>query len=215
MLGILLPFVLIIGTGVLSKADWLQPSISHYYYSAMHIAFVGVLCLLCGFLVCYRGPEKYENRLSSYAGFFALGVAMFPTACKGFIGIQYFFVPDWQKWFNWIHYGSAALLFVCFAIFCFRIFRESDDKDTPRQTDTKKVRRNHFYTTCGYIIVASVSCIVIIALYECLAGPSSWFTYTTFIFETTSLLAFGFSWLLKGTYGMPKLSNQKIVGYFR
>lgn len=42
MLGFLLPFVLIAGAGLFSNAAWLQPSISHYYFSVMHIVFVVV-----------------------------------------------------------------------------------------------------------------------------------------------------------------------------
>ncbi len=218
ILGISLPFMLILGAGLFSNARWLQASISHYYFSVMHISFVGVLCLLCGFLVCYRGQVKQENNLSTLAGFFALSVATFPTDCKGFLGSQYFFVPAWKNWYEWVHYGSAACLFICFAIFCFKIFHESDDEKTPDLFDDKKKRRNSFYSSCGYIIAISIGCIGAIAVYKLVTGSSPEFTkYTTFIFETTSLLAFGSSWLLKGTYGLPPMKShaQKVMNYFR
>ncbi|HEX2683398.1 MAG TPA: hypothetical protein VHL77_05680, partial [Ferruginibacter sp.] len=85
ILGILLPFVLAAGTWLLGNCDELQPSISHYYYSIMHIVFVGTLCVLGGFLITYRGTSryKYENTVSNFAGICSFGVAVFPTDMQG------------------------------------------------------------------------------------------------------------------------------------
>lgn len=213
ILGILLPFALIFGNRLLGNECWLQPSISHYYYSYMHIAFIGVLCVLGGILISYREKEyKLANRVSTFSGFFAIGVAAFPTGFDGFLGQQYIDTSIWKEWFKWIHFGSAFCLFACFAIFCFVIFQKSDkDIETPESKfDKKKKTRNTIYKSCGWGIVASIVMIAVGFLYEKYVGPNGFTAYSTFIFETTALLCFGGSWLLKGSADW-KYSDNKVL----
>ncbi len=220
ILGILLPFTLAIGTFFIGNCSSLQPSISHYYFSIMHIVFVGTLCVLGGFLITYRGTSSYkhENGISNFAGVCAFGVAMFPTNMKGlvnppgcdcqFIELKTALVDP--VYIGWIHYGFAAGLFICFVFFCMRIFQDSD---LGEPIDAKKKRRNRIYKFCGYIIIASIVCIAAIAIYDRIDFP-----YSTFIFETTALLPFGFSWLLKGSvnWSNSKYSVlKKSISYFR
>ncbi len=207
ILGILMPFALIIGNRLLGNEYWLQPSISHYYYSYLHIVFVGVLCVLGGFLVTYKGKSRLENRTSNFAGAFAFGVAIFPTEFIDFMGQQYLNPTVWHQWFKWIHFGSAFVLFACFALFCFKIFQESDEGLSPSEFDEKKVIRNKIYTTCGWGIVASIVMIAIGFVWEMKFGANTFTTYSTFIFETTGLLFFGNSWLLKGSLNWKKTDN--------
>lgn len=213
VLGISLPFVLVIGSKLLADCSEIQPSISHYYYSIMHILFVGVLCVLGGFLVTYRGKSAFENRVSNIAGAFAFCVAIFPTDFVGFkepykgacnfIGIS--FAKQLPEYVNYIHFGSAALLFTCFSIFCMKIFQESDEG----VYDTKKKRRNRIYMTCGILIAISIASIAGIALYDRIAKVN-FFPYNVIVFETTALLPFGFSWLLKGSLNWPRSGNRVV-----
>jgi hypothetical protein len=220
VLGISLPFLLAFGT-LFSRAHTFQPSISHYYYSAMHVVFVGVLCLLSGFLFCYPGPHKYDRLISNLASAFALGVAAFPTDASGFLAFdeRYVMVTWWKDWVNWVHYGSATLLFVCFAFFCFKIFLDDDSGQIKTLLAGKKLRRNRFYKTCGAIILLSIGMIGSITAYECFVAKLPYFisTYNTIIFETTALLAFGSSWLLKGTYGISQVPAvfRLLVNHYR
>jgi len=224
ILGISLPFILTIGTYVIGNCSSLQPSISHYYFSIMHIVFVGTLCVLGGFLITYRGKSKYksENGVSNFAGVCAFGVAMFPTDMKGlvnpagcdcqFIELKAALVEP--EYIGWIHYTFAAGLFISFVFFCMKIFQDSD---LGEPIDAKKKRRNWIYKFCGYIIIASMVCIAAIAIYDRITHRNN-FPYSTFIFETTALLPFGFSWLLKGSvnWGNSKYSIlKKSVQYFR
>jgi nitrate reductase gamma subunit len=222
ILGILLPFILIAGNYLFSNCNYLQPSISHYYYSIMHIVFVGTLCVLGGFLITYRGKSRFENRVSNCAGACAFGVAIFPTAFNGFINpadcncqfIQLKTAEPIPGYIGYMHYGFAALLFICFTIFCFRIFQ---DPDVYNPNDVKKKLRNKIYRVCGYIIVASIIAIAAIAVYDRITGKDN-FPYSTFIFETTSLLPFGFSWLLKGSLNWKNSKSailRKTVQYVR
>lgn len=207
ILGLCLPFALLIGNKLLGSSVWFQPSISHFYYSYMHIAFVGVLCVLGGFLITYRGKSKLENRVSNFSGAFAFLVAMFPTAFQGFIGNDYLNPTVWHGWFKYIHFGSAGLLFACFAFFCLKIFQESDEGETEGNFDYKKKRRNKIYKTCGWGIVVSIILIGASTIYENAYGANTFTTYSTFIFETTALLFFGNSWLLKGSLNWKDMNG--------
>lgn len=219
ILGILLPFALIIGNHLLGNEYWLQESISHYFYSYMHIAFIAVLCILGIVLISYREKEyKLANRVSTLAGYFAFGVATFPTSFEGFMGSFYLKPTFWQPWFRWIHFGSAFLLFACFVIFCFVIFQKSDANIQPYLFDKKKRTRNSIYTYCGWGIVLSVVMIATGFLYEIYVEKNIYTTYSTFVFETTALLCFGSSWLLKGSVNWKNIDNKllrKIVAPVR
>ena len=202
VIGIALPFALILGNRLLGNEHWLQESISHYFYSYMHIAFVGVLCILGGVLISYREKSYlFANRVATFAGSFAILVAAFPTKYDGFLEPNYIHIEDvyWKSWFKIIHFGSATLLFVCFAIFCFVIFQKSDEGFVPTHFPEKKKLRNRIYKLCGWGIVFSILMIAGCTLYEKYIAVTTFTTYSTFIFETTALLCFGNSWLLKGT----------------
>ncbi|WP_299847719.1 hypothetical protein [uncultured Roseovarius sp.] len=63
-----------------------RDSISHFYYAPfMGSFFVGALVFIGAYLIVYSGEDKHgaENRLSSWAGIFAFGVALFPTSNHG------------------------------------------------------------------------------------------------------------------------------------
>ena len=224
ILGIMLPLLLTAGTYILGNCNKLQPSISHYYYSIMHIVFVGVLCVMGGFLITYRGASKkrkLENRISNLAGACALGVAICPTKLNGydnpagsncqFIELQLTTASkDVPNYINSMHFGFAALLFACFVFFCMYIFQ---DPDLGEPIDDMKRRRNGIYKTCGVLIIISILCIAFFAIF-----PDLDFHYSTFIFETTALVPFGFSWLLKGSVNWPESKNpvlRKAVQYLR
>lgn len=192
ILGILLPFALMIFGGRL------QPSLSHYYYSFSHIIFVGTLCALSTFLITYKGNFRLENWLANIAGFCAAGVAIFPTNVNGYLGAQFISLPssiERVKYINVLHYGFATVLFICFALFCYFVFQKPDENEN---IDIKKTRRNRVYRICSYIMIFSIVAIAFLSIFKNLNFP-----YSTLIFETTTLLPFGISWLLKGSYNWP------------
>ena len=189
ILGILLPFALIIFGGRL------QPSLSHYYYSFSHTIFIGTLAALSTFLVTYKGEYRIENWLANIAGFCAAGVAIFPTNVKGFIGAKFISLPisaESSHLSNALHYGFATALFICFALFCAVVFQKPDKNEI---VDDKKRRRNRIYRICAYIMIFSILAIAFLSIFKNLDFP-----YSTLIFESTTLLPFGISWLLKGSY---------------
>src|SRR5258706_5910903 len=79
ILGIALPLVMWLGEPVLCPGAGRQPTISHYYYTLMRDAFVGILWALGIFMVCYRGTRRWDDLASTVAGLCATVVALFPT----------------------------------------------------------------------------------------------------------------------------------------
>ena len=92
-----------------------------------------------------------------------------------------------------IHYAFAAALFLTLAYFCLVLFRmtAADKVVTPR-----KLQRNRIYTASGVAILASIALLCTLKLFVIDTLPLG--IGATFFFETTSLLAFGFAWLVKG-----------------
>ncbi|WP_420583409.1 DUF998 domain-containing protein [Reichenbachiella sp.] len=178
-IGVLLPFILLIGTHVLDGNSW--ESISHYYYSTMGRVFIGALCAVALFMFFYTGFDWRDDWAGNCAGVFAIGVAWFPTTKVGDIDA-----------IGWVHYACAASLFLTFAIFSLVLFTKTKDDDDSNRTPEKK-SRDRIYRFCGWAIIF---CIVSIPLFSML-WPESDFEYT-FWAETAALIAFGFSWLTKG-----------------
>ena len=209
--GLLLPVLVVLGSFLFGagKNAW-QISISHYYYSTMHIVFICILCMLGGFLITYQGKSPWESRLSNLAGYLAIGIAAFPTAFNGFLpesdGEYLKLRNDVTEFWGGVHFGFAFALFTCFTIFCLHYFQIPDEKY--EGTDLVKFkRRKQIYTICGWTIIISIA---LIALFNFIIKPAKGlFAYNTFIFETTALWAFGTAWLVKGSVVLKKLPMVK------
>jgi len=212
--GLLLPVVAVLGCFLFGAGmySW-QISISHYYYSIMHIAFVSILCVLGGFLMTYKGKDRWESRLSNLAGFFAVAIAAFPTAFSGFQPAQngqnqYLkLLKDVTEFWGSMHFVFALGLFICFIIFCLHFFQRPD-ADYQGVAEVKFKRRKRIYKICGWAIIISI---LLMGLFNfVIKGEEGLFAYSTFIFETTALWAFGTAWLIKGSAvlkNLPVLKN--------
>ena len=84
--GVSLPFVLVFGENLrdvlLSEAAnrvFIEGSISAYFHTGMREVFVGSLCAIGVFLVCYSGYARWDSLAARVAGVCALVVAIFPT----------------------------------------------------------------------------------------------------------------------------------------
>jgi hypothetical protein len=178
-----LPFALAIPWWLMNHI--LQGSISDYYYTAMRNLFVGSLCAISMFLLCCRGFDRKDEVAGIFSALCALGVAFCPTT------------PDCpssrQRDIGYAHYTFAVLLFLTLAYFCLVLFKMSAAN---RTVTRKKLQRNLVYTVSGCVIIASILAIAVTKIfglqYSILGlGP-------VFCFESTSLLAFGTAWLIKG-----------------
>ena len=184
IIGMALPFVLVLGKWVLMGGG-IQSSMSSYYYTVMRDVFVGSLCAIGVFLGAYRGYAKIDSVAGNLACVFALGVALFPTG------------PDHPTHTQFIigqlHGLFALFLFLTLSFFALVLFRKTDP--TKPMTPQKK-KRNIVYTICGYIMLACIALSIIVRL---LPADSPVFKLTPiFWLEAVAIFSFGVSWLVKG-----------------
>jgi Mn2+/Fe2+ NRAMP family transporter len=195
ILGMVLPFLLIFGYLLFDKKCTFPPSISHFYYTAMGDWFVGTLSGVALFLFCYNGHDEGDKVAAKIAATFALLVALFPTDFGSYADMECSRITDGEdKFSNIVHYVSACILFATFAFFSLIQFTKSKK---PGPMGQPKKNRNKVYRVCGWVIVVCIVAISLVSfidpLYEMLKPYKP-----TFVLETVALLAFGFSWLVKG-----------------
>jgi magnesium-transporting ATPase (P-type) len=178
-IGILLPFVLMLGVLLVFKGDIILNTISLYYYSGMRDVFVGAICSIALFLFFYKGYDKWDNRAASLAGFFAVGIALFPTVE--------------QKPYNWVaivHFICATSFFLILSGYSMFIFTRKEHSPSKR-----KLIRNKIYIICGLVMIACLVAIMVFFIFFEIDNPQSSFVFWA---ETLALVAFGVSWLTKG-----------------
>lgn len=182
VLGILLPVVLIVGTWVFTLQLEFRSSISAYYDSNMGPAFSGILFVVGWFLFAYKGYDHRDDRAGDSAWACAMGVAMFPHESAS------------HSWVPWVHYISAALLFLVLAYFSYFLFTEIDAN---RKVTDEKRFRNKIYRACG---VAIVTFVALIGLYKLFGLDETGLAAMkpVLLLESFVLWAFGFSWFVKG-----------------
>lgn len=183
-LGMALPWIMWLGEPLLCHDAGHQPTISHYYYTAMRDTFVGILWALGVFLICYRGTRHWDDLISSVAGFCAITVSLFPTAPRPDIPLDHCKLPPcvirsvmspaWQTIDNKIHYRFASAFFIAITCIVFCLFTNRG----------KHKWTNAVYKICG---VTMIGCL----LWMRLGGVS-------FLKETIAVEAFGAAWLVNG-----------------
>lgn len=206
-----LPFTLILGENL---RDWIfstvpstgrafiESSISAYFHTGMREIFVGSLCAIAVFLLCYKGYERRDNIAANIAGFSALLVALFPTAERSreagdaterVIDSATIFstavVPD-PPYVGRVHLIAAAIFFLTLAAMALFLFTRSSGSKTP-----EKRKRNAIYIATGWTIVACIAVIVVAKL----ALDPRWVERVSLVFwlETIAIIAFAISWLTK------------------
>ena len=187
LVGLALPVVLY-GSHFLGLVPGPLPdSMSAFYYTRMAPYFIGTLCALGVFLFSYRYARS-DNRLSNIASVFVTFVALCPTAPAG--------SPS-TLW-NHLHLVAAAGFFLIVAVFSGFMFTRKPGQSswwarwaTPWPTTTAEDRRDWVYRLCALIIIGSL-------VAAGLAGARG--SDALFWGETAAVLAFSFSWLVKGQF---------------
>lgn len=189
-IGILLPFVLMLGMFLVFNEKPVLKTISLYYHSGMRDVFVGAICSIALFLFFYKGYNKWDNWAGNLAGFFAVGIALFPTAEKG---------PN--NWIGIVHFICAASFFLILSVISMFMFT----RKKPNPTRQKRTR-NKIYVICGLIMIA---CLISILIYFSFYDADNSQSRFVFWAETVALNAFGVSWLTKGgtLYPDKKIRN--------
>jgi hypothetical protein len=187
VIGIALPFVLILGHFYFARKVVLAGSISQYYYTEMRDVFVGGMCAMGVFLICYRYARP-DDILSTMAGVLAIAVAIFHTTDGRKLPVS---AND--KLVGILHLVAAAGLLLLLAVFCFFLFpRRNPGVPVTRQ---RRMRTGSYYV-CGTIIVASL-----LAAGACkLLLPKDTVDSLKLILwcEVAAVLAWGAAWLIKG-----------------
>ena len=191
ILGLLLPVALLAYSSV--KGEPVQISISHYYFTGMRNVFVVVLSFISLFLLCYGGYDK-DRYYSITAGICGFLVVFVHTAYKPAVCLP----PDVNVR-DVIHLGSAAIFIGLLGSMSFRLFTKTHGgvHKKAKELPSKKAWRNRIYRLCGLTIFACLALMIayflIGSLREkiCAYNPVFWL-------ESVAVLAFGFSWLVKG-----------------
>lgn len=206
-IAIFLPVALVVGK-VLIDGPGLQGSISAYYYTDMRNVLVGSLCAIGVFLLSYR-YDKSDAVAAILAGIFAIGVALFPTAPSSGATAT-------DETIGIVHRTCAALLFLTLAYFSLFLFTRTSPEKTRkphnpldylsllvvtrtipgRPLGPRKKRRNVIYRFCGYAIVVCILLMGIVALPAVNGAVKQ--LQPVFWLESIAIVAFGFSWLIKG-----------------
>jgi hypothetical protein len=190
-LGLLLPVILFAYSCVAGAT--VQISISHYYFTEMRNVFVVILSFISLFLLCYGGynTDRYYSIAAGICGFIVVFVhtTYKPTICmKPDVNIR-----------DIIHLGSAAIFIGLLGFMSFWLFTKTHGgvHKKAEELSSKKAARNRIYRICGVIIF---SCLLLMVLYFmiddlrekiCHYNPVFWL-------ESVAVVAFGFSWLVKG-----------------
>lgn len=201
-IGIALPFVLAIGTGlfrlILPDSAGFATSISGYYYTGMRNVFVGSLCAIGIFLGAYRGHDDDDRIAGNFACVFAIGVALFPTSPAE----SY---TDFRQYIGWFHYFFAGALFLTLAYFCLSLFTRTHPKGEPPPPgplSPQKVKENKVYRVSGWLILGSILLIGVLQVlflnsWSPFQDPFPTWLYPVYWLEAVAVVFFGISWVVK------------------
>lgn len=190
MLGIGLPFVVILGSSIHGESVLLG-SLSSYYYTNVRDFFVGVLCGVALFLISYKGYETIDNIITKASGGFLLGVVAFPTSMFSgtVVRVGIFLIPDNVS--QYLHLTFSILFLLLLAFNSMYLFTRHGGHPSRE----KKIR-NIVYRVCGVVMVSSVVCMVIYIAFLTDTFVSNF--YPVLMLESIALISFGVSWLVKG-----------------
>ncbi|MDO5978966.1 hypothetical protein [Flavivirga spongiicola] len=199
-LGLCLPFILLIVKGELLA------SISHYYYCTLSsLFFIIILSAFALFLISYKGYKKdvtteliSDDIITNIGGFAALILVFIPTRCIDSTSATIDLICEHGNYplFGHDNPYKNAIHLISAAIFILSMGWMSKYKFTRNKDDVN----NKLYRICGNIVFISVGFIVLMIILEKLGvGKDLWFfKHYVFIFETTAVIPFGISWLIKG-----------------
>lgn len=215
LLGLALPFVIVIQMRCIGGCCYLQDSISHYFYTVSAPWFVGILWGLGLVLIFYPTPEPKDNpfsacswkickvfkphldgTLTTIAGFCSIIVSLVPTNNSKSAEACPLFHYEPNNLSAGIHYSSAASMLLIFSYMSICIFTRTNNVNW--RANKWKVKRNRVYITCGVLTFLSILTVAILAIYEACGGKV--YAKSTYFLEVTALVPFGISWLVKGGF---------------
>jgi uncharacterized membrane protein len=184
LIGSLLPIVVPLGYSITTGNWLLLASISSYYYTDVRNVFVGSLCAVGVFLICYR-YRYWDDIFATLAGAFAIGVAFCPPEPSDPSGLA--------KVTGVLHVVFAALFLITMGLMCLFLFTRSY---APKgQRTSSKNTRNVVYIVCGAVVLAFTGLAGLSAL-----ASQSFINevHPLFWCEAVATFTFGFAWWVKG-----------------
>jgi uncharacterized membrane protein len=184
VIGILLPFALVIIHMLLVGRAVMQGSVSGYYYTDVRGILVGSLCAIGVFLFAYRGYRSWDDILTNAAGVFAIGVALFPTAPVN--------PSPRARDVSYVHFACAGSLLAVLAVIALWQFTQTDPN---KERSPQKKKRDVVYRACGIVILL---CLVLVPIESLVIGAPIQRFHPLFWLEAVAVVAFGIAWLVKG-----------------
>lgn len=202
-LGLLLPLLVYLHTGIIWHCWQLQDSISHYYFTSGNVFFVGILSIL-GLVLLYYPAHKNEKKgdkwLTSFSGICAWAVAYIPTNSNSCDSCAMFNIPC-NKTRQYIHLTCAGIMLFIFSYMSIKLFTRSNPLNYNIDNTMKwKKIRNCIYITCGLITLLSIVAIFILMKLEDYLHPFPFTEKYVFWLEVSAIVPFGFAWLIKGGF---------------
>lgn len=175
-LGMILPWLVVL-------LRWtFPPSISSTYYTyEAGPVFMIILGSSSFLLFSYKGYDKSDDIINTFAGAFGLMICIFPCATSAYNMVGTFQLPVGIS--GIIHNVSAVGFFGCLAYNALFQFTKSMSKEG--MTRNKKVR-NVIYRICGAGMIASFLLLLLPQFY-----------IQVWLVEAVALFFFGISWLTK------------------
>ncbi|WP_345700751.1 hypothetical protein [Kitasatospora terrestris] len=180
VIGLLLPIALPLGNWIFVQlghpTDIMPASMSGSYYTSTRNVFVGSLCALGVFLIGYR-YDRRDDVWTSVAGWFAIGVALFPTMPRA--------ATAFQEVVGVLHLVFAGVLLCALAVFCLVSFRGRSGPAGPAV--------NRFYLAAGLLIPFFLAVAVVAGL---TGWGSRWTVTPLYLCEALSVWTFGAAWIV-------------------
>jgi hypothetical protein len=193
VIAVLLPFVLVLVNWAIGHG--FQASMSGYYYTAMRDTFVGSLCAIGVFLVCYDGYDLADRLITDVAGLCTICIAFFPTTPGNQPTARQVLIGD-------LHLTFAGAAFVLLSVMAFRFAKREPTR--PGLAWWERVKHAFGFTGPGesgaarWELGAYRASGTVILLCIALAYPLSTVKYSLLALETIMLVSFGLSWFVKG-----------------
>ena len=190
--GLLLPVAL--GPGGWLLGVPFQDDLSSYYHTPLRDVFVGTVCAVGVFLLCYRGHDRAENWTANVGCLAALGLALCPIDADSAPPVQH--TPT-----GWVHTLCGGAFFLTLAAYSLVHFpRGADDADGPADPpESHRRQRDHVYRVSGVVILlgtAAMGVYLFLLPADVRRACDRW--NTLFWLEWVALWAFAAAWLMKG-----------------
>jgi hypothetical protein len=214
VLGVLLPFIFIIGeTFFLKGGVHVRGSLSGYYHTSMQDIFVGGLCVIGFLLATYMAgePRTWDFWASLIAGIAVLGVVFFPTSRSGLpVGAAAcgsspqppscsFVEQTLGEHQTAVIHAVCAIVFIVFLAVMSFLFATSEVlPKNERLTPPGQRKPRMFRKPALFWVHATCTLVILAAGAWAFAGAGIWELTPLYIGEVASVWAFAASWLVAG-----------------